>query len=180
MSKSNFWVISPYKSGYPTVLERVWQFDLKNNMISIGWKELGDVSNYDKGQLENVLQQMYRHAPKKRNISLYTNMIWDFFHTIKVDDIVIARKGVKIIAAVGRVTQVAYYDSRQAESLGRYTSDVHRNFIGVNWNDTPRYIKSARQLGRITLYNIPENDIRYKIGDIGIDTMPTVSAKNVQ
>ena len=53
-----YWVIAPVESKPPELFDKVWQFDLVNNLISIGWKQLGDVS------------KMSRDAPKLKE-SLY-------------------------------------------------------------------------------------------------------------
>jgi hypothetical protein len=42
---SRYWVIAPVESKPPELFDTVWQFDLANNLISIGWKQLGDVSD---------------------------------------------------------------------------------------------------------------------------------------
>jgi mono/diheme cytochrome c family protein len=38
------WIIAPVESGLPDRFEKVWQFDLANNAVTIGWGELGDIS----------------------------------------------------------------------------------------------------------------------------------------
>ena len=32
-----YWIIAPYHADRPEWWERVWEFDLANNLISIGW-----------------------------------------------------------------------------------------------------------------------------------------------
>ncbi len=41
---TRYWVIVPVESKKPELFDRVWQFDIENDVISIGWSELGDVS----------------------------------------------------------------------------------------------------------------------------------------
>ena len=50
---TRYWVIAPTKSNPPELFEKVWQFDLSNGLISIGWRELGDVSKMSKDTLSD-------------------------------------------------------------------------------------------------------------------------------
>ncbi len=52
-------------------------------------------------------------------------MIWAFYHEIGPDDLVIARRGQKILAAVGKVTKPAVY------SPGENPYTAYPNFLGV-------------------------------------------------
>lgn len=36
-----YWIIAPVESDPPDFFNKVWQFDLENNTISIGWGEGG-------------------------------------------------------------------------------------------------------------------------------------------
>jgi len=56
---SKYWVIAPQNAGLPEIWEKVWQFDLANSVISLGWKELGDISNYDENELRTAIEQTY-------------------------------------------------------------------------------------------------------------------------
>jgi len=125
-----YWVIAPYDADVPEVWEKVWQFDLANEVISIGWKELGDFSSLSESELRAAMQQSYSHTHS-------FNMLWNFYHSIQAGDIVIARKGLKKIAGVGTVTKPAYYS--QDQNVQASGSDhAHSNYLGVRWHDTPR------------------------------------------
>lgn len=41
---TRYWVIAPVESKPRELFDQVWEFDLANNVISIGWAQLGDVS----------------------------------------------------------------------------------------------------------------------------------------
>jgi hypothetical protein len=41
---SRYWVIAPVEAKNPQLFDNVWQFDLANNLISIGWSEVGNIS----------------------------------------------------------------------------------------------------------------------------------------
>ena len=103
-----YWVIAPVESKPPELFDRVWQFDSANNCISIGWSGLGDISQLSKDALAAKIAKACPAKPAQTK-SLITNMNWSFFHEIKPGDIVIARRGRKILAAVGKVTSRATY-----------------------------------------------------------------------
>lgn len=56
---TRYWVIAPFDSTKPEMWEKVWQFDLANNVISIGWQEIGDPSQLSESELKDVLQKTY-------------------------------------------------------------------------------------------------------------------------
>ena len=97
-----YWIIAPVESKPQDVFDKVWKFDLDNNLISIGWKELGDVSKMSREELAQKVASTYPQKPPGAK-GLVTNMIWNFYHDIGPGDRVIARRGRKILAAVGTV-----------------------------------------------------------------------------
>lgn len=131
-----YWVISPYRLGKPE-WEKAWQYDLSHGTIAIGWRQLGDVSSYDKDQLEKAVEEN-RPESTPGQISYSTNAIWNFWHEIEVGDVVIARKGTMQLAAVGTVTQTAFYDIERGKDRVGGSDDYYPNFIGVEWRDYPR------------------------------------------
>ena len=46
-----YWIIAPVEANPPDLFDKVWQFDLANNLISIGWSQLGDVSKLSRDEL---------------------------------------------------------------------------------------------------------------------------------
>jgi len=133
-----YWVISPHRLAKPE-WEKAWQYDLSQGTIAIGWRELGDVSSYDKDQLEKAVKERWPDA-KKGTISSSVNAMWNFWHEIQVGDIVMARKGTKRLAAVGTVTKTAFYDPEKGKDRVGGSGDYYPNFIGVEWRDSPRDI----------------------------------------
>jgi restriction system protein len=134
-----YWVIAPVESKPPELFEKVWQFDLANNLISIGWKALGDVSKLTREELSAVVATTYPQKPVHTQ-SLIANMFWSFYHEIAPGDFVIARRGRKILAGIGRVTEPAYYAAGKFPSQGHpdLMMHAHPNFLGVQWQDQPR------------------------------------------
>ncbi len=120
-----YWVIAPVESKPPELFDRVWEFDLANNCISIGWSGLGDISQLSKEAIAAKIAIALPDKPASTQ-SLFTNMNWSFFHEIAPGDMIIARRGRKILAAVGRVT------SRAVFSPGKSPVHNHSHFIQVD------------------------------------------------
>src|ERR1035437_2872392 len=128
---SRYWVVAPVESKKPELFDKVWQFDVANNRISIGWSELGDVSKMSREQLANAVTSAYPDKPPATK-SLFGNMLWVLYHEIVPGDLVIARRGRKVLAAVGKVVQSAVY------AAGRNPAISHPNFLEVEWQEQPR------------------------------------------
>lgn len=128
------WIIAPVESEPAERFEKVWQFDLGEGVISIGWTELGDVSRMSKEELSRAVATAYPEKPAATK-SLYTNMVWAFHHEIAVGDLIIARRGRKILAAVGEVKAPAYY------FRGKNPDVDHPNFLPVQWRERPRDVR---------------------------------------
>jgi len=126
-----YWVIAPVESKKPELFDRVWQFDLANNLISIGWTEAGDVSEISRDKLNDAMASAYPQKPPQTK-ALYANMLWDFYHAIAPGDVVVARRGRKVLAAVGKVTRPAIY------SPGKNPAISHPHFLEVAWQEQPR------------------------------------------
>lgn len=154
-----YWVIAPYHSDQPEIWQRVWQFDLDNGLISIGWRELGDISEYSEEELRAAIKRTYPNGSAGNKTKIF-NMLWDFYHSIQEGDIVIARRGRKKIAAIGIVTRTAYYShAKNAEASG--VDNSYSNHIDVRWRDAPRdKVFDRIVFGMQTLYEIGES--RYK------------------
>ncbi|MCK6630331.1 MAG: PDDEXK nuclease domain-containing protein [Anaerolineae bacterium] len=158
-----YWVIAPYHADRPETWEKIWQFDLKNSLISIGWNELEDISGYSAEELKAAIERIYPNdspATKTRNF----NMLWDFYHNIQAGDIIIARKGRKRIAAVGTVTKTAYYShAKNIEASG--ANNYYSNHIDVHWHDAPRDKVFDRIIfGMQTVYEIEESLFKSLVG----------------
>jgi len=157
-----YWVIALYFAEYPEEWEKVWQFDLQNHIISIGWTELGDVSKCNEKQLKARIDQTYDDYTPRKTIYCFKTL-WRFYHDIQVGDIIIARRGRKKIAAVGTVTQTAYHAPKKTKSL--QVQYHFSNHIGIHWHDVPRN-KAFPSIvfGIQTLYGIPEEEYTELVG----------------
>ena len=123
------WVIAPVRAKPPERFDNVWQFDLANNLITIGYPELGDISNTS---LQDLTEAVAKAYPERPDPAIFANMLWRFYHEINVGDFVIARRGVKFLAGVGEVTQPAVYSPEKNPHVDA------PNVLGVSWWDRPR------------------------------------------
>lgn len=136
---AKYWVISPHNFANPELWEKVWQYDLENGTIAIGWRELGDISSLDKEQLEKAIENTWPNdKPGAKAYSL--NAVWNFWHEIQIGDVVIAKKGAKQLAAVGTVKQTAFYSVEKGKERVGNHPDFYPNFITVQWHESPRNV----------------------------------------
>jgi restriction system protein len=50
-----YWVIAPVERKPPGLFDKVWKFDLENNLISIGWSCPGDVSQMSREAVDEAI-----------------------------------------------------------------------------------------------------------------------------
>jgi len=131
-----YWVIAPVESKKPELFDKVWEFDVANNLISIGWSELGDISTMNRQTLADAVAAAYPDKPPPTK-GLIVNMLWAFYHEIGTGDFVIARRGRKVLAAVGKVIQQSVFHPGRNPFLAS-PDYSHPNFLGVQWQEEPR------------------------------------------
>jgi len=136
-----YWVIAPFGSADTNLFDKVWQFDLSNGHISIGWPELGDISQLDKPALQAAVGKTYPSSPPATR-TLYANMLWAFHHEMRPGDVVVARRGRKVLAAVGDVVRAGYFAPGKNPTLSD-PSNAHSHFLDVRWRDAPRDLQFA-------------------------------------
>jgi len=69
-----YWVMAPVESKPPELFDKVWQFDLAHRVISMGWKQLGDISQIGRDELAEAVASTYPDKPSQTK-ALYTNML---------------------------------------------------------------------------------------------------------
>jgi predicted Mrr-cat superfamily restriction endonuclease len=155
---ARYWVIAPYLSTEQEAFQQVWEYDLRNGVIAIGWRELGDVSELTEDQLKARIREVYGD----RNLTLSFNMLWRFYHVVEPGDMVIARRGRKTIAAVGSVIARAFYNEEMGRERGGSSKEgSYPNFISVQWQNEGRNKEFPTQAFAMqTLYEIPEDKFR--------------------
>jgi len=123
--------MAPVKSKPMELFDEVWQFDLANNVISIGWKQLGDITNITRVDLAETIASTYPDKPPQTK-GLYTNMLWAFYNEMLPGDYVIARRGRKTLVGVGKIVGSPSY------SPGRNPHVAHLGFLDIAWQAEPR------------------------------------------
>ena len=161
-----YWLIAPFSSQNPENYEQVWKYDLEHGRLSIGWHAFGDTSDIDK---ETLTERVAKEFPGKplATRSLYVNMVWSFMHDIKPGDVVLARKGRRVLAGVGKVTRSGYYAPGTNPFLGS-APRLHSNFIDVEWSPTPREIVFESIV--FPMHTVMEIDEAKYLAFTGVDT----------
>lgn len=131
-----YWVIAPVESKPPELFDKVWQFDLANNLLSIGWDKVGDISRMSRDDLSGAVEAAYPDKPPA-TIGLIANMLWAFYHEISPGDLVIARRGRTVLAAAGKVLRPGFHAPGKNPLLAAPGSS-HENFLEVEWLPQPR------------------------------------------
>ncbi len=151
---TRYWVIAPFDSTIRDIWEKVWQFDLTNNVISVGWRELGDISAYNEDELRTAIDNTRSF-----------NMLWDFYHSVKKGDIVIARKGRKKIAGIGTVTKPAYFNKDKNLKVAG-SEYYYPNHVDIEWHDNPRDKEFDRIIfGMQPIYEITAPQYQELVGE---------------
>src|ERR1700747_2755264 len=102
-----YWIIAPFSSKQKE-FAKVWAFDLQNNIISIGFTELPDISGLSEKALRQLIERRLRGQPSQRK-KYFFRSLWNFYHGVKPGDVILACKGRRKILAIERVRHSAYY-----------------------------------------------------------------------
>ncbi len=152
-----YWVIAPFHSKPADLFLRIWEFDLTNSIISIGWSELGDISGDTEQGLRAAVDRTYPDKPAGARVA-YFNMLWKFFHSISVGDTIIARRGTQRIVGVGIVRRAAYYDPTRNPGAVHDSNPAYPNHLDVHWREPSQSkVFSQAVFGLLTLYQIPKS-----------------------
>jgi Predicted nuclease of the RecB family len=172
-----YWVIAPCYSREPDFWDAIWGFDLQHGLISIGWKAVGDVSKCDEAEVrDRLIAQLPDYKPSAATQAART--LHKFYHEIQPGDMIIARKGRKCVAAVGKVTRAAYYDPEKLKEVFQqfgpeYESITYPNHLDIEWfPDLRDYEYQDQVFGLQTMYEIDEETFRWFTEDetTGSDT----------
>lgn len=160
-----YWIIAPVESKQPDFFDKVWQFDLNNDLISIGWNEVGDVSKMKRDTLSTAVAAAYPDKPNSTK-GLISNMLWAFWHEIGPGDFVIARRGRSSLAAVGKVIHAAFY----APGKNPLLTNSHEGFLEIEWQQQPRNKKFPNSVFPMyTLKAISEAEYRGFVGEGSVE-----------
>ena len=126
-----YWVYSPGENA------KIWNECCKNDYMAIGWKELGNLRNYDnKNELKLKVQEIYNRKGSAKNIK---SELWNFCKEIKNGDIVYAKQGTHKILGRGIVESDYKFDNSQ---------ERFANIRKVKWERFDKPIDIPNELGK--------------------------------
>lgn len=150
-----YWIYQPGEQG------RLWDDVYHNNIIAIGWEELGDLKQYN--SQEDLAEKISEIYSKKSNPDKLAN--WEFANVMNIGDIVYVKKGLKDLIGRGIVQSDYYFDDTRSE---------YKSVRKIQWTHNGKYKIDFSELGtkqwpQKTLTDISEdkyNDFCLKIEDI--------------
>lgn len=143
------WILACGENG------KMWDTFKDTNTISIGWNNLGDLSDINSGEIKDLLDNCYpsENDGSRKNDRL---AIDNFVNNMNVGDTVIIKKGLKKLLAYGTVTSDYYYDE---DAECKHKREV--NWERINEVSIPEDEKLVmKTLTDVT--TIPTSDKRYK------------------
>src|SRR5688572_6399868 len=85
----NYWVLSPCNPLEKKLFSRVWEYDLNNNTVQLGWPSAGEINFSDKDAPHKLISSKWPGL----YASTITEFIWDFHHNVKAGDELIIHQG---------------------------------------------------------------------------------------
>ena len=115
-TNKRYWLYAPGDKA------KYWDEFYTQGIMAIGWDEIGDLSHYSNSdEMKAKMISIYYRKNSPNNDSLCT---WDFAHTIKKGDIVIAKQGRDTIVGYGIVTSDYFFDEHR---------EHYRNVRKIDW-----------------------------------------------
>lgn len=145
----SYWRITP---GSQSILWDDWQ---KNGEASVGWDEIGDITNLSYEDFKIHSQPLAKNYGWSSNA---VKQLWDF-SKINPNDLIIASGGTKEALGVGKVISGYFFDSTRQHS--------HR--IKVDWIPFPDPVLVNRPDWRKTLSSITAEDFNTIIENADVD-----------
>lgn len=156
---------------------------IENNLVAIGWEELGDLSTVNDRQ---TLIELYGETyieDKARAVSNMANQIWRFANEIKIGDYVVLPLKTEPVIAIGRVTGPYEFNKAIADEV--------RHIRRVEWLTTnmPRTRLDQDLLyslgAYMTVCRIQRNDAETRIPQAmhryvnGLDSVSTTQVSDI-
>ena len=145
--EADVWLISPGEAA------RHWPAFQEQGIAAVGYDNLGDIGEY--GSKDDVHQALidsgYGSNPLHSSLAL-----WQFAREINVGDVVIAKKGRRVVLGWGKVTGGYAHDPERPEYL---------NIRSVEWNPCRKPIELPPQRGTapktLTCYSHKKDWVRF-------------------
>jgi len=154
-----------------------WNIMLKNAYVSVGWSDLGDLSQKrikNRGDISSLFISLgdYIGENEKSLLSRKSGEVFDFYDSMKKGDVILAQDGSKVLA-IGLITGDYGYDSKE----------VFPHYRPVDWkiiNPKDFYNKDGNQT---TVFPLKNSELIVKINDHllskGEKSNPTNMQRNI-
>ncbi|WP_432671154.1 AAA family ATPase [Flavobacterium sp. SM2513] len=143
---TRYWLYAPGEQA------RLWDEFYKDGIIGLGWDALGDLEEYkNKTEIQAKLQELEGVTTSKKND---TTANYDFYKSISIGDVIIAKKGTSELLGYGLVVSDYYYDEERNSSQKCRKVDWKRK---GNWKGD--FNLPIKTLTDITKY--PNDDANY-------------------
>jgi len=110
----HYWSIAPGEGA------QFWEDWQKKGIISLGWNEMGDLSQYD--SLDKIKKRYIGiYSPKTDDPKNDTLALYEFRYKLKPNDIVFVKNGRTKLLGVGRVKSDYSYNTSDAQAHSRRT-----------------------------------------------------------
>lgn len=154
--ENEYWKISPGAEG------RLWPQWLEDGVASIGWDDLGDLTDVDRTTFVETRNRLKADNPTYTKAG--AEQVWRF-RDIPVGAYLVANRGTREILGLGRVTGRYFYDESATE---------HRHRLPVEWFDTSG--RPADQPNwRKTLLELDRDEFEAIVGSSGATPPPQLS-----
>ena len=111
-NETHYWLYSPGEQAVK------WEEFYNEDIMAIGWDELGDLENYtDRKSILEALIDNYGGGEDQRNNVSAIDDFCNGENKINIGDMVIVKKGTKTLLGYGCVTSDYYYDENREEFL---------------------------------------------------------------
>ena len=144
-SAGNYWRIGTSDGD-----TNYWEVMKENRYVSIGWPDIGDLSENDIQSKEDIIKLLTEagyHNDNKSVASRKAGEIFNFFNDIQEGDIVLAQDGAKILGIGEVIDGYGYDDSKDFPHYRR-----------VNWKIIEPELNNSEGL-RTTVYKIQQPDM---------------------
>lgn len=159
-----FWLLSPGEHNY------MWGDFEQNNIIGIGWRELGDLKQYNsKREIAETIKEMRELENNPSNAALAN---YQFAFEMKIGDYVLIKAGIKKLIGLGKITSDYIYDP----SRDGYHSIRNVEWLKMGEWDTGELNLHTKTLTDITPYEDYVKDLLKIMNEEGTYAAPISGA----
>ena len=149
-TEQKYWMYAPGEGGSK------WELCQRDNIICIGWDELGDLCQYE--SVDSVREHM-KDAYGKPNSSFKNDglAVWEFVHVMKPGDVIYVKSGITKIVGRGVVKSGYSYDEsyedfqhvREVEWTHLGSWDAPSTLVLKTLTDYSKYPDMVKELERL-------------------------------